>query len=360
MESRLKIMAKELLLPMNHMLLRQIKSHSEKFRFAFFLSGITLEQFRNHTPELLDSYRVLAGTENAEFMTGTYSFSLASLYQEEAFLKQVADHRLVLEEFNGTHSDVFYNTDLIYNDRIGEKVSEMGFRGLITEGAKHILGWRSPGKVYRNAGKPNMKILLRYPELSNDLQGCLAASVQTSNQPSPAKLLDRLSSSDTDNALLNLIVDMEPLCVISGAKSRITGFLDHFLFLALQSQDFKFITPTQITGNIEADSPVHSPDPVSRNSEGSYEPEWTQNELQEEALSKLYVMTPEILNTRSPEILRDWNNLQCAEHFRHMDTRTADEFLPHGNPFETPFEAFINYMNVLNDFKIRLNQPSET
>jgi alpha-amylase len=360
MESQQKIMAKELLLPMNHMLLRQIKSRSEKFRVAFYLSGITLDQFRNHTPELYDSFRVLANTGNAEFMTGTYSFSLASLYNDEAFRKQVTDHRSVMEEFSRNFSDVFYNTGLIYNDRIGEKAAAMGFGGLIAEGARHILGWRSSGKVYCNVGKPDMKVLFRHPELSDDMQGCLAASVRATNQPSPAKLLDRLASSDTDNGLINLIIDLAPLCSLPGGKSGITGFLDHFLFLALQSRDFKFITPTEITRNFQTDSPVHSPNPVSRNSEGSYEPEWTQNELQQEALSKLYAMTPEILSARSPEILRDWNNLQCAEHFKYMDTQLIHaEFLPHGNPFESPFEAFINYMNILNDFKIRLDQPSE-
>jgi len=360
-ETNMQKLAKHCYLPANDLLLRQIERLKGKLKVAFYISGVTIEQFLWYAPEVYESFKKLAETGCIDFLSGTYSGSLASLFSPEAFREQSARHQKAISDMTGHPSTVYQNTGMIYSDEIGSMISEMGYKGVITEGARHILGWKSPDLLYCNAIFPQCKVLFRNSQLSDDLTFRFSDTKWSEYPLTLGKFLSRVQPTGPGEEVINIALEYETLGSLIPEKSGILSFLDHFIFLAGQNPEVCFTTPSEVIEQLQPVSPVNVPDPISWNGEERDQGDWTGNDLQGEALSKLYGLVPQVRYLSDPYLTRDWNFLQSCDHFDWMSTRQFTgprHHLP--NPYESPFDAFINYMNILNDFKLRLDISSNT
>ncbi len=353
----IKRVAEKSYLPANQLMLELIKEYGNAFRIAFSISGTALDQLEAHAPEVIRSFRQLAETGQVEFLAETYAHSLASLTNKEEFIAQVGLHAARVEELFGIRPVTFRNTELIYSDTIGETVADMGFHTMLTEGAKHVLGWKSPNYMYCNNINPKLKVLLRNFRLSDDL------SFRFSNQDwsewplTTDKFTGWLNRIDPKEEVVNLFLDYETLGEHQWKETGIFDFFRHLPAAVFSKTAFTFNTPDQLYHVLQPVSAISVPYPISWADEERDLTAWLGNELQDEAFGKLYSCAPKIRQCRDENILRDWRYLQASSHFYYMCTKwfSAGEVHRYFNPYGSPYEAFINYMNVLSDFMIRLD-----
>ena len=353
----LRRIAQKCYLPMNAQLLELIKQNKGKFKVAFCVSGSAMEQFQRFAPDVIDSFRALAGTGCVEFLCETYYHSLASLASESEFVHQVAKHKKAVEDLFGVTPTAFRNTELIYSNAIGEAVYDLGFKTMLTEGARHIMGWQSPNFVYACETQPKLKLLLRNAGLSDDI------AFRFSNQgwdmwPLTAeKYLSWVKESAKDD-IVNLFMDYETFGEHQSASSGIFDFMKAFPEAVIADGTFSFVTPSEATKKYKPVGELDVPDAISWADEERDVTAWLGNELQQEAFNKVYAMTEKLSIVGDPELWEDFGHLQESDHFYYMCTKffSDGEVHKYFNPYDTPYEAFINFMNVLSDFQIRLDE----
>lgn len=351
-----KVVAKSYL-PTNEMLLRLINKHKGKFKVSFSISGIALDQFRLYAPEVLDSFKQLAATGQVEFLAESWSHSLVALKDADEFKRQVTLHAQAIEELFGKKPTVLRNTELIYSDSLGEMVASMGFKAMLTEGAKHILGWKSPNFLYCNAINPRLKVLLRNYVLSDDI-AFRFSNKDWSQWPLTAdKYVDWLNQIDGKDEVVNLFMDYETFGEHQWRETGIFDFMEALPGAVLKKSNFHFSTPSEVADKLQPVSAIHVPNPISWADEERDLTAWLGNEMQQEAFNKLYALLPKVSKCTDHKILKDWMFLQTSDHLYYMCTKYFSDGAVHTyfNPYETPYEAFINYMNVLSDFSIRLH-----
>lgn len=356
-ETILRKVTENCYLPANKILLEQIKKHNGKFKVAFSISGIALEQFELYAPEVIDSFKALAETGCVEFLAETYSHSLVSLMDGDAFEQQVKLHAEKVESYFGQKPSVFRNTELVYTDDIGDRVYKLGYKAMLTEGAKHILGWKSPNYLYCNARNPRLKILMRNHKLSDDIAFKFSNKAWSEYPLTPEKFCSWVESMESDEELINLFMDYETFGEHQKAETGILTFLEKLPSELLKSGNFLFDTPSDMVKKYQPISAVHVQHPISWADEERDVSAWLGNELQEEAFNKLYELKSRMARCTDVALLKDWNYLQISDHFYYMCTKFFSDGEVHSyfNPYSSPYEAFMNYMNVLSDFKIRLN-----
>ena len=356
--SIMRKVAEKCYIPMNDLLLKLIDEHGKKFKVSFSLSGIVIEQFRMYAPEVLDSFRKLADTGCVEFMCETYAHSLASLADTEEFVEQVEMHRRLIEEEFGMKPTTFRNTELIYSDTIGETVALMGFRTMLTEGAKHILGWKSPNYVYANSINPKLKLLLRNYRLSDDIAFRFSNQGWSEYPLAVDKYVGWLTSPDNPGEVVNLFMDYETFGEHQWAETGIFDFMSYFPKGALATKELKFATPSEVSDEQQPVAIFHSPYPISWADEERDVTAWLGNELQNEAFNTLYSLRDKVKAVDCPDFNHVWQFLQCSDHFYYMATKWFSDGDVHSyfNPYGSPYEAFINYMNVLSDFRLELER----
>jgi len=350
--------AKDSYIPMNNLLLDLIKEHKSKFKISFSISGTAIEQFELYTPEVIASFQQLAKTGKVEFTAQPYSFSLASIKSEELFKEQVELHSKKIESLFGKKPTVFHNTNMIYSDSIGEQVANMGFKGVLTEGVKHVLGWKSPNYVYCNAHNPKLKVLLRNFKMSDDIS--LRFNHHTWDQwPLTAgKIAGWINNFPKEEEVLNLFMDYETFGVHQNKETGIFDFIKTLPAAILQHTDYTFATPSEIIKDIQPISVLSVPNTISNADEERDLSPWLGNNLQREAYNALYSLEDLVANTKEESIHSDWNKLQNSNNFYYMSTKFfADGNAPLiANPYPTPYEAFINFMNVVADFAERVKK----
>jgi alpha-amylase len=344
-------------LPANKMMLELIKEYGNAFKISFSISGTAIDQLQKYAPEVIDSFRQLAKTGCVEFLAETYSHSLASVRNKEVFFQQIDQHVKAMETLFDQKPVTFRNTELIYSDGIGEMVAEKGFTTMMTEGARNILGWKSPNYMYCNAVNPKLKLLLRNFRLSDDL------AFRFSNQSWPEwpltaeKFVGWLNAIDAKEEVVNVFIDYE---TIGERQWKETGIFDFFRSLpktVFSQSNFSFNTPGELNDQLQPIASLHVPFPISWADEERALTSWLGNELQDEAFSKLFLTWNKVKESDDPDILADWGKLQTSDHFYYMCTKWFSDGTIHKyfNPYSSPYEAFINYMNVLSDFIIRLD-----
>jgi len=267
-------------------------------------------------------------------------------------------HSERIEELFGMKPKVFRNTELIYSDQIGEQVYRMGFKAMLTEGAKHILGWKSPNFLYYNVHQPKLKLLLRNFKLSDDL-AFRFTNQEWSEWPLTAdKYVDWIKGVDENEDVINLFMDYETFGEHQSAESGIFEFLKEFPKRIIEETDFEFLTPSEVVKTCQPIAPLPVPFPISWADEERDLSAWLGNELQNEAFSKLYSLRNDLKLANSPELMADWSYLQASDHFYYMCTKFFSDQAVHNyfNPYGSPYDAFINYMNVLSDFILRLEE----
>ena len=356
-ETILRSVAEKCYLPANRIMLDLIKKHGDKFKVSFSLTGVLIEQLETYAPEVLDSFRELAATGQVEFLAETYSHSLACMGNREEFVKQVDRHSRKIEECFGVKARSFRNTEMVYSDEIGSWVADMGFSTMLTEGAKHILGWRSPDFLYCNDINPKLQILLRNFQLSDDI-AFRFSNRDWSEWPLTAdKFALWMKKRGKDAELINIFIDYETFGEHQKAETGIFNFLEALPAAIMKKTDYKFIRPAEVANEFQPVSAIKVPNPVSWADEERDLTAWLGNDLQDAAFNKLYSLTGRVEKCEDPGIKKDWDFLQVSDHFYYMCTKFFSDGAVHQyfNPYESPYDAFMNYMNVLSDFEIRLD-----
>ena len=354
--STIRRVAEKCYLPMNRLVMDMIKRYGANFKVSFSISGSALEQFALHAPEVIDSFKELAKTGSVEFLAETYAHSLASLSNTDEFETQVKRHVARIEELFGQKPVTLRNSSLIYSDQIGERVAAMGFESMLTDGAKHVLGWKSPNFVYTNAINPRLKLLLKNSRLSDDLT--LRFSDQGWNEwPITADKYARwLKDSAKDSEIVNLFMNYETFGENQPAETGIFEFMRSLPEFIFSTTDFEFLTPSEAVKKHQPVAPLHVPYPISWADEEKDITGWLGNELQNEAFEELFKIQPKVKALNDPALNEDYSRLQASDHFYYMRTKlfSDNDYHRYVSPYETPYEAFINYMNVLSDFIVRV------
>ncbi len=357
-ESIMRKVAGKCYIPANKIIMDLIQKHKGKFKISFSLSGIVINQFRLYAPEVLESFRQLADTGMVEFLAETDSHSLASLKSRSQFEDQVEIHRAMVKQYLGVEPTSFRNTELIYSDLIGSWVADMGFKSMLTEGAKHVLGWKSPNYLYCNAINPRLKVLLRNFVLSDDIAFRFSNKSWSAWPLTADKYATWLCKLAPKSELVNIFIDYETFGEHNWRETGIFDFLQHLPGAILKKTPFKFMTPSEIADNLQPVSAISVPSPISWADEERDITAWTGNELQVAALDKLYELTDKVNKCSDQQVKKDWEYLQSSDHFYYMATKFFSDGVVHAyfNPYETPYDAFMNYMNVLSDFEITLKK----
>ena len=343
---------------MNQLLLEAIKKHKGAFKVAFSISGSALEQFERYFPEVIDSFKALAATGKVEFLAETYNHSLSSLASESEFRHQVEKHKATVERLFGVTPTAFRNTELIYSDAIGEEAWNLGFKTVLTEGARHIMGWKSPNFIYSNPIQPRQKLLLRNYSLSDDIAFRFSDRGWSMWPLTAEKYLSWVKESAKDDEIVNLFMDYETFGEHQKAESGIFDFMKALPGEFIADGEFEFVTPSEAARKHKAVADLEVFDPISWADEERDVTAWLGNELQQEAFNKVYAMTEKLSIVNNPELWEDYGHLQESDHFYYMCTKffSDGEVHKYFNPYDTPYEAFINYMNVISDFQIRLDE----
>ncbi len=345
-------------LPVNKILMDLIKKHKGKFKVSFSISGSALEQFAEYAPEVLESFKKLAKTGSVEFLAETYSHSLVSMRSKEEFKEQVIQHSQKIKELFDYTPEVFRNTELIYDNQIGETVAEMGFKAMLTEGAKHILGWKSPNVLYYNVLRPELKLLLKNYKLSDDIAFRFSNRSWDQWPLTSEKYAQWIGDLGKENEVINLFMDYETFGEHQKQDTHIFEFLKALPESVFKLTDFGFSTPSEIADSYQPVAPMNVEYPISWADAERDITAWLGNEMQKEAFEKLYALTDKIKLIKNPRLLKYWRYLQTSDHFYYMSTKILSDAAVHDyfNPYKSPYEAFINFMNVLSDFTIQVNK----
>lgn len=351
----LKRVAQKCYLPMNQLLLEQITKSKGKLKLAFSISGSALEQFDRYAPEVVESFRKLADTGKVEFLCETYNHSLSSLASGQEFENQVRRHKEAIEKYFGVTPKTFRNTELIYSDSIGKEVYNLGFKTMLTEGARHIMGWRSPNYLYNNEYKSGLKVLLRNYSLSDDIAFRFSDRGWGEWPLTAEKYLGWIKASEGE--IVNLFMDYETFGEHQGAECGIFDFMRAFTDLVAKDSELEFVTPSKAATKHHSVGEISVPEAISWADEERDLSAWLGNELQQDAFHKLYELEEKLSLADDEALWTDYGHLQESDHFYYMCTKFFSDGEIHSrfNPYATPYEAFINYMNVLSDFSIRLD-----
>jgi alpha-amylase len=347
---------------MNALLLELIQKYNGKFKVAFSLSGTFLDQMEAYAPDVLESFQKLVATGHVELLNETYTHSLAALKSKEEFTRLVKKHQEKIKAlFNGYTPKVFRNTELIYSDHIGAMVAELGYEAVLTEGAKHVLGWKSPNYVYSNAVEPKLKVLLKNFLLSDDIAFRFSNKTWADYPLTTDKFITWINAIPKEEQVINLFMDYETFGEHQWAETGIFEFMRHLPKAVLDHSTFTFSTPSEVAGAVPAVSKIHVPVPISWADEERDLTAWLGNDMQDEAFDRLYEMEKLVRDIDDPEIQRDWGYLQTSDHFYYMCTKFFSDGSVHEyfSPYDTPYDAFINFMNALSDFILRVRQKTE-
>jgi len=361
-ESILNKVAQKSYLPANQLMLDLIRKFPGEFKVAFSISGIAMEQFQLYAPEVLDSFKKLAETGQVEFLSETYAHSLVSLKGGEEFKRQVESHRELINRHFGQDPKVFRNTELIYSDAIGSMVADMGFKAMLTEGAKHVLGWKSPNYLYCNAINPKLKLLLKNFKLSDDIAFRFSNKSWAEYPLTADKFVSWLKQVPQKEEVVNLFMDYETFGEHQWKETGIFDFLAALPGIVIRKSPFRFSTPSEVADDLQVIAAVNVPHPISWADEERDLTAWLGNEMQQEAYNKLYSFTERVNAIEDREIRQDFTYLQVSDHFYYMSTKFFSDGEVHSyfNPYDTTYDAFINYMNILSDFEIRVNAALQT
>lgn len=352
--------ARKCYLPMNKLLLEQIKNHHGEFKIAFSITGTALEQFQKYAPEVLESFKELAKTGCVEFLAETYYHSLSFVHHKEEFDAQVEKHAQAMLDLFGQRPTVFRNTELIFNNELAYHLQEKGFKAVLAEGADHILGWRSPNFVYTAATAPNIKLLLKNYKLSDDIAFRFGNKGWEEHPLSVEKFVSWANATNGNGDCINLFMDYETFGEHQWEDTGIFEFMRHLPAAFLQHPDNDFCTPSEVAdyparGEVDMHSYVSWAD-IERDLSA-----WMGNDMQRGALAEIYNLRDAVYATQDSQLIENWRKLTTSDHFYYMCTKWFADGDVHKyfNPYDSPYEGYIAFMNVLNDITKRIPQEEQ-
>ncbi|MEM4268342.1 MAG: glycoside hydrolase family 57 protein [Candidatus Woesearchaeota archaeon] len=348
--------SKKCYLPANNLMLELIKNNNGRFKIAYSITGTAIEQFERYNPEVIESFKKLAETGCVEFLSETYYHSLSYLYSKDEFRKQVNMHKKKIKELFGQVPKIFRNTELIYNNELAHFVEGMGYKGILAEGADHILGWRSPNFVYQPINTGKIRLLLKNYKLSDDIAFRFSNKGWEEWPLTADKYAHWISAINGNGETVNLFMDYETIGEHQWEDTGIFEFLRHLPEKILRHPDNDFLMPSEV---ISRYSPKGSLDIHHFISWADIERDlsaWLGNKMQHNSIKELYALEWEVMATREPMLIQDWRRLTTSDHFYYMCTKWFADGDVHKyfNPYESPYEGFIAFMNILNDIVLRI------
>lgn len=354
MEDRIRALAERSYLPSNATIAEIIRNSNGKFRCAYSISGVILEQLQQYAPEVIDSFKELADTGAVEFLAEPYAHSLASVFDADEFERQVKMHADLIESLFGKRPTALRNSELIYSDEIGERVAKMGYKTMLIDEARHVMGWKSPNYLYTHSYIPKLKLMVRNLKFSDDISFRFSDSSWSEYPLTAEKYVGWLSSLPEEEQIVNIWMGYEAFGIFQQQATGIFDFMRAFPYYAMEKQ-MNFVTPSEASRKLDNAGPLSVPHPISWSGHEKDLSPWTGNDLQQEALHKLYAVTERVNLATDKPLLHDWLLLQSTDHFRYMSHKD-----PFGTHYESPYEAFMNYMNVLADFLDRVDAQYPT
>jgi len=330
-------------------LIQMCKDHPE-FKVAFSLSGCGLEQLEFHAPQVIDLLQEINSTGQVEFLCEPYSHGLSSLANEESFAEEVKRMSDRIKELFGKRPKVFRNSSLIYNDDIGAQVASMGFKGILTEGAKQVLGWKSPHYIYHCATDPRLKLLLRDIKLSEDITERFSRQDWSEFPLFADKWVDWIASTPEGEDVINIFGELVTFGILQPLSSNILEFLKAIPALA-KDRGIGFALPSELCEEKSVGA-IEVPYNISWVDEERDTSCWLGNVMQREAFNKLYSIADRVRVCGDRRIQKDWDSLQASNNFRFMTTKPGYQYR---GIYDSPYDAFTNYMNILGDFISRVN-----
>lgn len=345
-------------IPANRLMLELIQKHGPRFKISYAITGTAIEQFERYNPEVLDLFRELNDTGCVEFINETYYHSLSFLFSRKEFRKQVVKHRRAMEERFGTTPKTFRNTELIYNNELARVIEDMGFTTILAEGADRIIGWRTPNFVYQPASCYRLCLLLKNYRLSDDIAFRFSNRAWNEWPLSVEKYRNWLKAVEGNGEVVNLFMDYETLGEHQWADTGIFNFIRSMPDQLLGTGDFCFQTPSEVAATHSPMAKIDAPHYVSWADVERDTTAWIGNDLQDSAISYIYDMEKDIYKTKDTNLIEIWRRLQTSDHFYYMCTKWFSDGDVHKyfNPYDSPHNAFITYMNALNDLNEQLRQ----
>lgn len=356
----LKKVASKCYIPTNNIILSLLKKYPD-FKVAFSFSGTLLEQLEKYSPEALESFRQIIKSGRAEVLNETYYHSLSFIYSPNEFKNQISLHQQKIQDIFRVRPTVFRNTELIYNNDLAKTIEELGYKGILIEGADKVLDWRSPNFVHRAKGT-NLKLLLKNYKLSDDIAFRFSQRDWKEYPLTSNKFASWLDSHDSSSDIINLFMDYETFGEHHFEDSGIIRFLGNLPEKILKNDKNRFVTPSEAIEIHKEVGELDIPDFLSWADVERDLSAWIDNSMQKDALEKLYILGDKILKSEDKKLIEDWRRLQTSDHFYYMCTKYFADGDVHKyfNPYETPYEAFINFMNALSDLKIRTKRTKKT
>ena len=353
--------AKKCYLPANNAVLELIKKTDGRFKASYSITGTAIEQFKAYAPEVLDSFKELAKTKCIEFLDETYYHSLAFLYSKEEFMEQVALHNKMIRELFGFSPKVFRNTELIYNNEVASYAKKMGYKAILAEGADYILDWRSPNFMYKAKTTKNMKLMLKNYKLSDDIAFRFSEKSWKEFPLTAPKFASWVNAINGNGNVVNLFMDYETFGEHQWEDKGIFEFLRHLPLEILKHPDNEFLT---IGEAVEKYEPVGELDVHNAVSWADIERDlsaWLGNKMQTEAIKELYMMEAKVKNSKDNFLIEAWRKMQTSDHFYYMCTKWFNDGDVHKyfNPYDSPYESFIAFMNIINDIKLRVGYEDD-
>ncbi len=359
-EDAIRNLADNCYLPANRTILEMIKSSGGKFKVAFSIPGTLLEQLQQFAPEVIDSFAELAATGSVEFLGETYAHSLSSIYDENEFDAQVKEHSDYIESLFHQRPSTFINTELIYSDEIGARIAKLGFKGAIMEGAKAVLGWKSPNYVYKHPYAKNLALLPRNSGMSDNILFKFSDWGWDQFPLTAEKYISWVANTPETEEVITIGMSYTALGLNNRPESGIFDFFKALPYHALMNK-ISFATPSEIINNAKPSDILSTGEPISWADEEKDLTAFCGNDLQYEAIHKLYAVGERVRLCTDKGIKYDWQHLQNCDHFYYMSTKHfTGNAVAHTGQYESPYEAFMNYMNVLSDFLQRVDEQYPT
>jgi len=360
-EQILKKVAEKCYIPANNLMLKLIEKYPQ-FKISYSLSGVLINQMEEYLPGLIDSFKSLVKTGNVELLDETYYHSLAFLYSKEEFKQQILLHNKKIRKIFGYSPQVFRNTELIYNNELANFIEKLGYKGILAEGADHILGWRSPNFVYKPKTAEKISLLLKNYRLSDDIAFRFSERSWKEWPLTADKYAQWINKVNGNGNVVNLFMDYETFGEHQWESTGIFKFMEALPGEILKHPDNNFLTPSEVIDSYPqaAELDIHSPiswADIERNTSA-----WLGNKMQQSACQKLYAMELMVKNSRNRKLLEDWRKLQTSDNFYYMCTKWFNDGDVHKyfNPYDSPYDSFIAFMNIIKDFEIRLSNISKT
>ena len=340
----------------NNQILELIRKTDGKLKVSYSLTGVLIEQLITHFPEIIESFCNLSKTNNVEFLSETYYHSLSYLFSKQEFKEQLKMHRSVIRKLFHQTPRVFRNTELIYNNEIANYVQNLGYKAILSEGADHILQWRSPNFIYTPKTAPKIKLLLKNYKLSDDIAFRFSQQSWSDYPLTAPKYASWINAINGNGNLVNLFLDYETFGEHQWDTTGIFDFLEQLPFEILKNPDNDFVTVSQASDRYNSVGELDIHNIISWADIERDLSAWLSNPMQHTAISNLYKVEQRIKATKDKQLLEDWRRLQTSDHFYYMCTKYFNDGDVHKyfNPYNSPHQAFVFFMNVYADLIIRL------